>query len=316
MNNPSIQTISPGHQSERENYRLCFRFEYGSLDDGSLWIRTFNRGLYHVDWLTIRLLLELNAGASVTSLVNKYKVEAKNLRILLTNMEKEGSIVPVRQGKITRGVHQEDIHLSPFIFLFLFLGIIQINYFQSVAHTFRVKNWYEALLIGFFSILPITLHELGHYFVAKPYFKPRLGFTFLMFFPAIYLDTQSAWCLPRNIRLLINSAGLLMDLVFNTLMVFLVVYNPALEYYITPFLILQYTRWSIILNPLVNGDGYWLLADASRTVNLRRRGREELKKGKINWLSFYGLLSVIFSVFTLLGLAWFVINLLGKIIPF
>lgn len=316
MDYPLDQSNSNVPQQNRENYRLCFRFEYGPLDDGTLWIRTPRNGLYHVDWLTLRLLHELNAGATVGTLVKKYKIEDKNLRSLLANMEKEGSIVPMRLGKITRGKHIEDIHFAPFVFIFLFMGAIQIQYFQNIAHTLRLNHWYEGVLIGLFSILPIILHELGHFFSAKSYFKPHLGFTFLLFFPAVYLDTQSAWCLPRNIRLLINSAGLLIDLVFNTLLVGLVLYNPALEYYVTPLLILQYTRWSIILNPLVNGDGYWLLADASKTVNLRKKGREQLGKGKINWLSLYGLLSVIFSLLSLIGLTWFIINIFGKFIHF
>lgn len=315
MDYPSLQTISAAPQLERENYRLCFRFEYGPLDDGTIWVRTPRRGLFHVDWLTLRLLLEMNAGASTKNLAQKYKIEIKEIHSLLLNLEKEGAIVLSRQGKITRGKLQDDIHLAPFIFLFLFLGIIQVEYFQNLARTVHLNHWYEGVLIGLISIIPIILHELGHYMTAKPYFPPRLGFTYLWFFPAVYIDTQAAWCLPRNIRLLINSAGLFMDLIFNTIMACVVLYYPPWEYFVTPLLILQYTRWAIILNPLVNGDGYWLLSDASKTINLRRKGRETLRKGKIHWLSLYGLLSLFFSLLSILGLAWFIINLLGKVIP-
>jgi hypothetical protein len=209
------------------------------------------------------------------------------------------------------------MHLAPVVFLFLLLGAIQVEYFQYAARTFRLQHWYEGALIGLISLVPIVLHELGHYLAARPYFPSRMGFTFLWFFPAVYLDTQPAWCLPRNIRLFINSAGLLADLLFNTLLVIMVLSRPSLEYYITPLLILQYTRWTIILNPLVNGDGYWLLSDFSKTINLKRRGREHLAKRKIHWLSLYGLISLIFSISSLAGLFWFITNLLGKaILPF
>ncbi|MGA1868443.1 MAG: hypothetical protein ACMUJM_07830 [bacterium] len=300
---------------EREKYHLCFRFEYGPLDDGTLWIRTPRKRLYHIDWLTLRLLLELNAGATVSYLVKKYKIGLKEVRSLLTSMEKEGAVVPLRQGKITRGRQIDDIHLSPYIFISLLLGLIQLYYFQNVARTFRLNRWYEGLLIALISALPIISHEMGHYMASRPYFPSRLGFTFLWIFPAVYIDTQEAWCLPQNIRLLINSSGLLMDLAFNSILIFLVAVYPRIEYYVTPLLILQYTRWSIILNPLVHGDGYWLLSDISKTVNLGQKGNKELRKGKINWISMYGLLSLIFSLFSFLGLAWFAINLLGKFIP-
>ena len=304
-NPPAFTSPDP----EKENYHLNFLFEYGYLDDRTIWIRTPKKGLYHVDWLTLRLLLELNAGASIAPLCQKYKVDPKELRTLIDNLRNEGAIVPAREGKITQARAQEDIHIAPFLFLFILLAAIQMEYFQNMASTFRLNHWYETLLIGLISIFPIILHEMGHYLSSKPYFPPRLGFTFLWFFPAVYIDTHPSWCLPRNIRLLINSSGMLMDLGLNTLLVILVLFHPSMEYYVTPLLILQYTRWSIILNPLVNGDGYWLLSDFSRTVNMRQKAREYFRKRRFHWLSVYGLISIVFSAFSIMGLIWFALNL-------
>jgi len=294
---------------DKKTFHLQFLFEYGYLDDGTLWIRTPAKGLFHVDWLTLRLLLELNAGIPLTALCKKYKVDPQEIRKLLTSMQNEGAIVSPREGKITQALQTDDIHIAPFVFLFILLAAIQIEYFQGIAHTFRLRHWYETLLIGLFSMLPIILHELGHYVTSRPHFPPRLGFTFLWFFPAVYIDTHPSWCLPRNMRLLINSAGLLADLVFNTLMIILVLYHPPLEYYVTPLLILQFTRWSIILNPLVKGDGYWLLSDFTRTVNLRQKAREYLRTRRFHWLSLYGFFALLFSLFSVLGIIWFAVNL-------
>lgn len=304
-NSPPFNT-SPDY--EREKYSHSFLFEYGNLDDETLWIRTPSKDLYNVDWLTLRLLMELNAGMSVTTLCQKYKVDPMIVRTLLTNLEREKAIVK-RGSKISRAEQIDDINIVPFIFLFFILIVLQIEYFQNVASTFQLRHWYETLVIGLISFLPIIFHELGHYLSARPYFPPRIGFTSILFFPAVYIDTHASWCLPRNIRLLINLAGILMDLGVNTLLVLLVVFYPPLEYYVTPLLILQYIRWSIIMNPLVSGDGYWLLSDFSRTVNMRKKGIEYLKKKMYHWLSIYGLFSLIFSVFSILGLIWFVLNL-------
>ncbi|MBN2374061.1 hypothetical protein JXL19_09770 [bacterium] len=319
MNMPFLQQKISGSPSphpaytepERKSYNQSLRFEYGFLDDGTIWIRTPSKGLFHVDWLTLRLLMELNAGMPVVPLCTKYKIDQKELNGLIANLRREGAIVSPREGKITKSGQQDDIHIAPFVLLFFLLAAIQIEYFQNIARTFRLGRWYDALIVGLISIIPIILHELGHYLSARKYFAPRLGFTFLWFFPAVYMDTHAAWCLPRNIRLLINSAGILMDMGLNSLLVALAIYYPAAEYYVTPLLILQYTRWSIIMNPLVNGDGYWLLSDFSRTVNMRQKGKEYLRKKRFHWLSIYGLLSVIFSIFSIMGLLWFVMNLIG-----
>jgi hypothetical protein len=315
---PSPQVpVSSLPRIEQEKYHLCLRFEYGPMDDGTLWIRTPSRGLFHVDWLTLRLLLELNGGRSVTGLAQKYKVERQELFSLLASLEKEGAIVPAKQGKIIMGRQHDDIHLAPFIFLFLMLSGIQLEYFRTLAHTVTLNRQYAGLVIGLIGLVPIVLHEMGHYLAARPYFPPRIGFTYLLFFPAVYTDTHPAWCLPQNIRLLINSAGLLADLIFNTLLAALVLYYPPLEQYVTPLLILQYTRWAIILNPMINGDGYWILSDFSKTVNLRQRGRERLRKGEFHWLSLYGLFSMVFSLLSILGIVWFAVNILGRFtLPF
>jgi hypothetical protein len=106
---------------EKETYHLRFRFEYGHLDDGTLWIRTPKKGLFHIDWLTLRLLLELNAGMPFAPLYKKYKIDPNELRTLLTNLQQEGAIVSPREGKISQARQQDDIHIAPFVFLFILL---------------------------------------------------------------------------------------------------------------------------------------------------------------------------------------------------
>jgi hypothetical protein len=40
---------------------MSFRFEYGTLDDGTIWILPPSNNLFHINPLTLRILLELNS---------------------------------------------------------------------------------------------------------------------------------------------------------------------------------------------------------------------------------------------------------------
>jgi hypothetical protein len=86
---------------------------------------------------------------------------------------------------------------------------------------------------------------------------------------------------------------------------------PALERFITPLILAQFTRLSLILNPLFPTDGYWLLADLTRSVNLGQTASENLKKLKPNLYSLYALLALGFSAFSAIGLGWYLVNLLS-----
>ncbi len=298
---------------KRKNYHLSFRFAYGTLDDGTIWVRPPSGHLFHVNSLTLRIILELNSGVSVDTVCKKYHLLENEVWSILGSFEKEEAIVKPKYGKIIRAKQQEDISLTPFILLVIVLGIIQADYFSLHARTFLLKYWYEGIFIGAIAVFAVFFHEIGHYFIAKKYFKPKFGFTFLFIFPAVYVDTHSAWTLPRNIRLLINASGCIADMIVNTAAIALVIGNPRLEYFVTPFLLMQYTRWSIVLNPLFSGDGYWLLADFFGVVNLTKKGFQNLIRLKLNLYSLFGLMSVLMMISSIMGIIWFIFNTLWKL---
>jgi hypothetical protein len=179
-----------------------------------------------------------------------------------------------------------------------------------------MRSFFDALLVGLIALAVVFFHELGHYLASRPHFKPRFGFTFLSIFPAIYVDTQLAWCLPRNTRILINGAGLLGDLLVNTVAIALVVLYPPLEYFVTPFLLVQFTRLTVVFNPLFSGDGYWLLSDATNAVNLNQQGLENLLHLRLNLYSLFGLLSLAMAVFSAAGFIWYLFNLVWKLLVY
>lgn len=299
-----------------ENYYRKFNFKYGFLDDNTIWVLTPSQRIFNIDSLTLRVIMELNSGSNIDTVCKKYNLTEEEIYFILDKFYKEKAITngDTEHGQIIFVTKKEDVYLYPLILFCITLGIIQIFYFKNFAKTFLMKNYYDAILVGVIGIIAAFFHELGHYLVIKQYFKPQFGFTFLFIFPAIYVKSTLAWCLPRNIRILINSSGLVFDLIMNTIAVaFVVVGNVALEYYVTPFLLLQYTRMSVVINPLFSGDGYWMLSDLLKVTNLRQKSMQNLLKFKFNIYTLFGLLSVGMMISSTIGFIWFVINLLRRV---
>ncbi|HDL10036.1 MAG TPA: hypothetical protein ENG39_02120, partial [Candidatus Omnitrophica bacterium] len=298
-----------------ENYRSSFLFTYGSLDDNTIWIQPPSNNIFRIDRQTFQVILDLNAGLSSKKVAEKYGIPQEEIHNLIEKFRKEGALTRSSQGEIRFRKKEEDISLLGVYFFCILLLAVQIEYFRNVAHTYFLRYWYEGAIVGFISLGAVFFHELGHYVVAKKFFRnrPKLGFGFLFIFPAIYVNTQEAWTLPKNKRILINIAGVLADMMVNTVAIILAVNFSHMEYYITPFLITQYTRISFVLNPLFPTDGYWLLSDFTGVVNLSKRGLENLFKLKFNWYSVYGLTSLIMTTLSLLGLIWFFFNVIQKV---
>jgi hypothetical protein len=299
------------------NYRSRFRFRYGFLDDGTLWVLPPTNNLFRIDELTLRVVLDLQDGEPIQNVCAKYRFDTAELTALINRFNREKAIVDPASSQIIFEKAGQDISLGGYLLCFCLLIIVQIEYFQRFAHTYLVDKWQEGLYVAAVAIAVIVFHELGHYFFGRRYMsiKPKIGFTFVFIFPAVYVDTQQAWRLPRNQRLLINSAGVFADLLVNTIAIALVVNVPRMEYFVTPFLLTQYTRISSILNPLFPTDGYWMLSDLTKTVNLGKVGFAHLRKLKFSLYSLYGALSFVLMCISTIGLLWFLYNLLKSFLP-
>lgn len=120
------------------------------------------------------------------------------------------------------------------------------------------------------------LHELGHAtacrrFGAKP---GSIGFGFYLFTPVLYADVSSAWKLPPAQRVIIDLAGIYMELLFCTALglTFLLTQNYL---FLNVSLVVMATTY-INLNPLLRFDGYWATSDLLRVPNLRATSNRHL----------------------------------------
>lgn len=293
-----------------------FSFEYGPLDDGTYWIQTPSKKLININQLSLDILFKLNDGLPLQEISQSCDVPEEEINELIGRMSKEKVIVEEGQGRIREAAPVKDIRLYPFVLMWIVLAVIQAGYFKYMAHTYLMEKWQEGVAVLIIAIIATLGHELGHYVVSKKYFKPKMGFTFMLFvFPAFYVDTHESWKLPRGIRILINLSGSLVDLAVNTAVMCAVLFFPKLEYYATPFIITQFSRWALVLNPLFPTDFYWILCDVTKTVNLSQKAKENLFKLKPNLLSLYALLSYAFLALAFYWLGLFLFSIGTNLFP-
>ncbi len=299
-----------------------FEFEYGPLGDGTLWVRPLSGSMLRLDDHSLHLLMELQNGRSVDEIAQRHHHDAGEIHGLLGRLQQAGAIRPDRKGKIVRAKRPLDVGLGIWILLAAILGAAQVDYFSSVARTYVMASPIDGIAVALLALAAVFVHEGGHFVAARRFFRPRFGLTWLSVFPAVFVDTQEAWRLGAGARVQINAAGCFFDLLLNTAVVVAVMNaellgwkSPAaFEYYATPFLLTQYTRWAITLNPFFNGDGYWLLADLSGIVNLRRTASSHLARFQPSLLSGYAIISMVLGVASAFGLGLLAWNIFGGFI--
>jgi len=298
-----------------EDYKSRFSFFWGYLDDGSIWVQPPSNNVFNIDYNTLCAVFDLNGGLSIATVSKKYSAPEEEVAAVLERFQREGALTEPKHARISFESQEEDISLTGYLLLFLLLIYIHLEYFSSYAATFFLSNGWEVAAITLVAIGVIFFHEIGHYFFARKYFKgkTKIAFGFSFIFPVVYVDTHEAWRLPRNKRLLINSSGLFTDCVVNVCAIALVINHPSLERFITPLLLTQFTRLSLILNPLFPTDGYWILADLTKTVNLSDTAFQHLKNLRPNIYSLYSVLTLMFSILSTIGLLWYVSNLFLKL---
>jgi len=292
-------------------FHNIFDFEYGPLDDQTFWVSSGRNTILRIDKLALSVVLDLNTGKSIREVAQKYSAELEHVTSIYNMFQRNGFLVGEHLGRIRRVSPEEDADIVPYLFAAFLMVLGQVFYFRTVAKTVLMSSTAEGIMVALVAFAAIFIHETGHYLLSWRFTKvrPQMRFTMMKIFPAVYVDTNLAWRLPRNKRLEINLGGVFFDLIVNTAAALLVWTRPSLEYYVTPFLLTQYMRISILANPLFQGDGYWVLSDILGIANMEKRGQEALKEHKVNFLSAYGLVSVLFSVSGMIGLLWFAFNL-------
>ena len=160
------------------------------------------------------------------------------------------------------------------------------------------------------------IHELGHAVVLVHYGRKVKSAGFMIYFgsPAFFVESSDGLMLDRGQRIVQSFAGPFAELVVSGIASIVLWLFPEM-----PFAHLLYT-WALLnyfivflnLIPLLELDGYWILADVIQVPDLRPRSlqfirydlwrklrdRERITKQEVG-LALYGFIGVAFTIFSL-----------------
>jgi putative peptide zinc metalloprotease protein len=180
--------------------------------------------------------------------------------------------------------------------------------YKTIYKTINPQNmfyFYGVFLTG------ALLHELGHATACRKFGARHgaIGFGFYLFTPVFYADVSDAWKLKSSQRIIIDLAGIYMEVLFSSCLAVTYAFTGNIVFLNVSLLIILATYAN--LNPLLRFDGYWAISDGLNIPNLRAKanqkvmdtfnwimGKKELQLKNIKdfFLLIYGLLSWSFLV--------------------
>lgn len=152
---------------------------------------------------------------------------------------------------------------------------------NRAEHILQPSNLALLYLAVFFSHL---LHELAHAAVCKHFGGEvrTMGVMLLMLTPLPYVDVSASWAFrDRYQRALVDSAGMLMDLLVGAVATIIWAYTPPgtaneLAYNLM-FSTAIYT-FLFNINPLMRFDGYYILSDLIQIPNLHEQSKRMFQR--------------------------------------
>jgi len=220
--------------------------------------------------------------------------------------------------------------------LLIWFAILAIGILVSILHldtlTTEVANLTiqvpQILMIGLLYPFMKALHELGHGLAIKAWGGEvhEAGIMFLLFMPVPYVDASSSLGFrDRRKRAVVAGAGILVELLLATIGLGIwLISEPGIINAIAfnMFLIGSVSTLLYNGNPLLRFDGYFVLEDVLQIPNLAMRAakyylyliqRYALRltdsvtpvtaAGERRWFLLYGLLSPIYRIVILFGIA-------------
>jgi putative peptide zinc metalloprotease protein len=126
-------------------------------------------------------------------------------------------------------------------------------------------------------VLGIFCHELGHASAATRFgVAPKaIGFGFYLLFPVFFADVTNVWTLGKRPRIMINLAGVYLQLLFCVLLIGVFYLLPAGQetgrHLVGTIISMNVVVVLYSLNPFLRNDGYWVYSDLFDVPNLMSR---------------------------------------------
>jgi putative peptide zinc metalloprotease protein len=152
--------------------------------------------------------------------------------------------------------------------------------YKTIYKTINPQNmiyFYGVFLSG------ALLHELGHATACRKFGARHgaIGFGFYLFTPVFYADVSDAWKLKSSQRIIIDLAGIYMEVLFSSCLAITYALTGNIVFLNIAFLIVLATYTN--LNPLLRFDGYWAVSDGLNIPNLRAKANQKVINA-FNWV--------------------------------
>jgi putative peptide zinc metalloprotease protein len=159
--------------------------------------------------------------------------------------------------------------------MLLFIGICFLQYekwsllFQAISPQ-NIIIFYTVVLMSAF------LHELGHSSACRRFGATHgdIGFGFYLITPVLYADVSDAWKLPKHERLIIDMAGVYMEIILCSICCIVFLFTHQLGFLHIAILKLLGTQGN--LNPFIRADAYWAISDWFNIPNLKAKSDQKM----------------------------------------
>ncbi|AQG78946.1 hypothetical protein [Spirosoma montaniterrae] len=172
------------------------------------------------------------------------------------------------------------------LFMLLLVYLLTLILSQSIDIA-KFAHWKfgPSMALYFYGIfiLSTLLHEIGHAAACR-HFNVRhghIGLGMYLLAPVFFADVSDAWRVSKYKRLVIDLAGIFMELLFYSLIS--VVYFCIDNQLVLQLILLRLIGTTANLNPFLRFDGYWALCDLTNEPNLRTKSNA-LFQQTLTWL--------------------------------
>ncbi len=214
------------------------------------------------------------------------------------------------------------IFFTPVVFLLTLMvstgglvAFIRISQLDLPVYTVLAVDAIPTSLLALWVALLVSfiLHELAHAMAVKHYGRQiwRGGLMLYYGMPVAFVDTSDIWLAGRRARMVVSAAGPFSDLLVGGMAALYVTIFPTapLSGAAYKLAIACYVATLFNLNPLLELDGYYLLVDALRQPNLRKRALDFVSgsfwekvrtrapfSAEERMLGLYGLLTLLYTI--------------------
>ncbi|HEY8491719.1 MAG TPA: hypothetical protein VIO14_12080 [Dehalococcoidia bacterium] len=272
---------------------VALDLEYGPLGRDSWWLRAPDGAFLQVDGGTLAVLRAVDGRLPPEDAARELDLDRDDLAALLAALAAHGALRPGARPSLRPAQQPRDgarVWLAALALAAALGALAQACFFLLGRPSLTVTG--PAALAALLLVLAtVPLHEGAHRLAARGCGTVRLGLTWAAVFPTLYVEAQGAWALSRSRRCAIDAAGVAADTAAGGAAALAALLAPAAAPAVTAFLLTQFARTALALNPLLLSDGYWLLSDLTGVPNLSRRARESLRALRLHWLTAYAALS-------------------------